>query len=207
MDKVYLNIPPLTNDNIAKSIVSVIHNKGIQLDYLNGIVLLSELEQMLFGLVTNYGGTADERQQIFHLIQIWGGPTGRHIYTPKKLPFNWNIIDEHYSTFIYNVSLITGCSVNDFIQARNACYDFKQSVGNIGISYSFITKHLRFWSFPNLRANLFPPYDSKAATQYMQHIRYNERDMVPYWQRIYREANEQGLPVSIYERNLFNTFQ
>ena len=71
------------------------------------------------------------------------------------------------------------------------------------IGYSFITKHLRFWTYPQLKLQMFPPYDSVMSCHYMKKC-YSYKDIIPYWQRIYKEAEKNHMSVAEYERILFN---
>lgn len=200
MEETITKLQPLKNDNVSKAIVTNIIKQGIDLHGLDGITSLSVLERKICELVSNYKGTSEERQLIFHLVQIWGGRTGRYIYVRPKDGFKWEEIDEIYEPFVETCSTITGTGVNDMQVVFNAMVKFN-NVKYIG--YSFITKHLRFWTYPKLKLQMFPPYDSNMSCKYMKRC-YNYKDIIPYWQRIYKEASDKNLSVSEYERDIFN---
>ena len=199
-----MELPELHNNNLSSTIINIVSDKGFCREWLNGIETLTDLEEHLFVLVTNYGGTTEERLKVFHLVQIWGGKSGRNIYVMGKDGFCWNIIDQYYSQFINTCRSLTGHTESDMKNAYRAVMSFNEKVKNIGPS--FITKHLRFWTYPNLHNEMFPPYDSVMATNYMHKKYYRYSDIVPYWQKIYKEASKGHLPVALYERILFNNF-
>lgn len=195
-------LKPLRNDNVSQAIVTIIKNQGIDLHGMDGITSLLELERKICELVMNYKGSSEERQIIFHLIQIWGGRAGRSIYVRPQQRFNWNDVDMYYKPFIDSCRSIKGTSISDMQSTLSAAVDLN---GLKYIGYTFITKHLRFWTYPQLKLQMFPPYDSKMSRCYMNR-RYNYKDIIPYWQRIYREAAQKRMSVAEYERNLFNGF-
>ena len=198
-----MDITPLYNDIISKSIISNIRQKGFDVNEIDKIVTLSELEQCIFEHVNIYGGSSDERLRVFHLVQIWGGNSGRNIYVQGK-GLNWEKVDKHYKTLVDVCLSIEGYSDTDFRKAFYAAVEFNKNVKNIG--FSFITKHIRFWGYKNLKEWTFPPYDSVMSCNYMKQC-YDYRDIVFFWKKIFAEAKEKKLNVSEYERKLFNQYQ
>lgn len=184
-----MDIIPLYSDKISKSIVSNIRKKGFAVDEIDEIDTLSALEQRIFDYVENYGGSSDERLRVFHLIQIWGGNTGRNIYVQGE-GLKWEKVDKHYKTFVDVCLSIKGYSEADFRKAFYAAVEFNKNVKNI--SYSFITKHIRFWGYKNLKEWVFPPYDSVMSCNYMKQC-YDYHDIVFFWKKIFAEALEKKL--------------
>lgn len=198
-----MNIQPLFNDRISKSIISNIRKKGFTIYEMDDITELSVLENRILEHVTNYGGTSEERLLVFHLVQIWGGNSGRNIYVQGN-GLDWGETDKHYKIFVDACLSIKGRTDDDFQKAFHTACEFNNSTKNIG--FSFITKHLRFWGYRNLGEWTFPPYDTVMACNYMKQC-YDHRDIFFYWKRIYAEAENKGMTVSEYERNLFNQYQ
>lgn len=199
-----MNIEKLNDDRINKVMVNILLNKGFDHHWLDEFNTLSELESVLNNLVRNYKETSEERLKVFHLIQLWGGITGRNIYVMSNGGFSWKDIDNHYKSFVDSCLSIKGHTNADFDAAYDAMKKFNNNVKNI--SYSFISKQLRFWGYKNLREWTFPPYDSVMVKEYMKKKYYRHTDIIPYWQKIYKEAADYGQTVSQYERYLFNKF-
>ena len=199
-----MSITRLYDERINNAMVNILSNKGFDRQWINGINVMSELEKLLNELVIKYTETSEERQKVFHLVQIWGGITGRNIYIKTNGGFRWEQVDEFYKPFVNVCLSIKGHSDADFEKAYRDAVDFNNNVKYIG--YSFITKHLRFWGYKNLGEWTFPPYDSVMAEKYMKKKYYRHADIIPYWKRIYTESIEKGLSVSEYERKLFNHY-
>ena len=187
-----MSITRLYDERINNAMVNILSNKGFDRQWINGINVMSELEKLLNELVIKYTETSEERQKVFHLVQIWGGITGRNIYIKTNGGFRWEQVDEFYKPFVNVCLSIKGHSDADFEKAYRDAVDFNNNVKYIG--YSFITK----WTFP--------PYDSVMAEKYMKKKYYRHADIIPYWKRIYTESIEKGLSVSEYERKLFNHY-
>ncbi len=75
-----MSITRLYDERINNAMVNILSNKGFDRQWINGINVMSELEKLLNELVIKYTETSEERQKVFHLVQIWGGITGRNIY-------------------------------------------------------------------------------------------------------------------------------
>lgn len=184
--------------------VNLLSNKSFDRKWLDGVKNLLELEKLLFKLVIEYKGTTDERLKVFHLIQIWGGVSGRNFYLNPETGFNWNNLDERYKEFVDACSKIEGHTETDFVSAYTAVINLSKKVDYLGPS--FATKHLRFWCYPKLKEWTFPPYDSVLASEYMKKKGLRYSDIIPYWKRIYTEAAEKKSNVMEYERQLFNLY-
>lgn len=199
-----MSITKLYDERINKAMVNILSDKGFDRQWINGINVMSELENLLNELVEKYSGTPEERQKVFHLVHVWGGITGRNIYVKTDGGFRWEQVDEYYKPFVNVCLSIKGNSYADLEIAYKAAVAFNKNVKNIG--YSFITKHLHFWGYKNLGKWTFPPHDSVMAENYMKKKYYRHADIIPYWKRIYEEAECNGLDVSEYERKLFNQY-
>lgn len=199
-----MELPKLHNNNLSSSMINIVSDKGFRREWLDKIETLTDLEKYLFELVSNYRGTVEERQKVFHLVQIWGGKTGRNIYVMGEKGFCLDNIDQHYAQFVESCRALTGHTEADIRKAYQTVMALNDRVNNIGPS--FITKHLRFWTYPNLHDDMFPPYDSVMAKNFMNKKYHRYADIVPYWIKIYKEAADRNLSVALYERNLFNHY-
>ena len=77
-------IPPLVDkgglSKSVKSMVSLLDKKGIIFKtYFSGLKTDDDIEALILKKVVEYS-CGDNVEEIFHLIQIWGGITGRGIY-------------------------------------------------------------------------------------------------------------------------------
>ena len=85
--------PPLRVDKIVESSVNNFFNSPVMDDYfekselenpLHGYKKLSKVEEDLFDKISSFSNSEDisdeELINIFHMIQMWGGWEGRHIF-------------------------------------------------------------------------------------------------------------------------------
>ena len=59
---------------------------------------MTQLEAEVFDLIDHYPENEASLERIFHLIQIWGGRTGRGIYVNQD--FHWEDVVQVYEPFI-----------------------------------------------------------------------------------------------------------
>lgn len=199
-----LSLSPLASDSTIKVMVNLLSDKGFRREWTEGVETPNALEEKIFELIENYGGTRDERLRIFHLIQIWGGYSGRNIYLDPENGFDWNSIDNHYKNLIDECRKIKDHSAASREIALRAISVFNKNVKHIGIS--FITKHARFWLYDKTGDKMLPIYDSVMAKRYMNHSSVREEDLVLYWDRIVRESEDKKVSLAQYERTLYNQF-
>ena len=57
-----------------------------------------DLEALILHKIKSFN-PGENLEEIFHLIQIWGGSTGREIYVMEN-EFNWNSIIHHYQRLV-----------------------------------------------------------------------------------------------------------
>ena len=67
-----MSITRLYDERINNAMVNILSNKGFDRQWINGINVMSELEKLLNELVIKYTETSEERQKVFHLVQICG---------------------------------------------------------------------------------------------------------------------------------------
>ena len=161
---------------------------------------INKLEQNIFDCVCGYHH-GDDLESIFHKIQIWGGITGRNIYVRQN--FSWSSIAPKYQNLVDACLNINDLSEESIVRLYDAFVRFNE-VKNIGVS--FITKHIHFWTYVNLKQDAFPIFD-KVMSVNLLHKKVNFRNLKAYWRDMITKSNEENVNLMSLERQLFNTFQ
>lgn len=193
-----------------KGMFSVLLNRGIVDEhFLDGIHNMSELEGHIFELIDHYPENRAPLERIFHLIEIWGGITGRSFYCSQ--PFSWNDIEPLYNILINDFLAIDHLDDLVLVNAANsvkAFYDTTHEVGYRGMAVAFITKHSRFWMHQNLPNSMLPIYDSTFSSNVMQKGRTAYyRHLLPYWRGMLEKAEQEHVSLTSLERQLFNYYR
>jgi hypothetical protein len=148
------------------------------------------------------GGEYDEDSlcEVFHLIQLWGGNTGRNIYV-KGDGFAANWCYESYK----NIAQI--CIGAEWRHIRNTISDLDNEMGNINQwGLAFASKHYSFWNGAGHDPHL-AIFDSvlsrglfgvKTPTLNLYRI---------YLETLAKERRDNGTSIQNIERKLFNYFQ
>lgn len=196
-------VPPLNAGqdrlpNGVMAMINILNNRQIwpNLDKINN---MTRLENRIINLINNYNNNPDEYLlEIFHLIQIWGGRTGRNVYVMNGgIAHNLNM--QAYRNLVD--VCINQDSTNEEIY--DASYTFYINTNQIGIS--FITKHVRFWNMRARGNNALPIYDTIMAINIMNtQPRFN--NLLHYWNCMIVKALEEGINILALERQLFNYF-
>ena len=191
-------------DELPKVMINLLTDKGFDSKWVGGIQSLSGLEKELFRLIDAYQDDESGLKRIFHLIQIWGGYSGRGIYLSGD-GFDWLSIQEPYATLVNTCIKTIDTSPNSINRLVDAAKAFNLKVNNIGVS--FISKHIRFWSYKNLGDMLLPVYDKvmfKAYLPYKKHININQ--LGGYW-RWALNSLKKGQTLFQFEREVYNKNQ
>ena len=140
-------------------------------------------------------GSKDEEgvTRIFHLIQLWGGITGRPIYV-RNGGFKKN-----FNAVAYRDLIGVAISKEDPLRAIEAV----RQISYFGIS--FATKHLSFWSLFAGNGDL-AIYDEQMAKGVMGASSPNWKDYANYLKEMKRAAEKQGITVNQLERFCFAFF-
>lgn len=162
-------IPPLVDkgglSKSVKSMVSLLDKKGfISKTYFSELKTDDDIEALILKKIVEYS-CGDNVEEIFHLIQIWGGITGRGIYVFED-SFDWSKIAPHYQRLVevcLSISTLCDESIEKLI---SAIAEFDASVKHMGVSY--ITKHTRYWLYHSVGVNTLPIYDSIMAKVVMR---------------------------------------
>ncbi len=192
-----------------RGMLTILINRGlVEEDFLAGIHNMNELEAYIFELIDHYPENGVPTERIFHLIEIWGGRTGRGLYCHQ--PFNWLDVEPLYTGLIdyfRNIEIIDDQTLIHATNAVNTFYNALQNIGYKGMAIAFITKHTRFWMHRNLPENMLPIYDSTFSTNVMRKAGTYYRHLLPYWRGMVAKAEMEDVSLTSLERQLFNHFQ
>ncbi len=211
-----VEIPNLENANkTIKSIATNMSNRGfdeiIQFALLNNENLNPELlenliqEQILVFLANPANVILTE---IFHLIQLWGGNSGRMFYFKGA-----NIHLDSYSNLI-NCILQTQ-EIDNILQL------LKTTISNSShINIAFFTKHIAFWQrFGTTFSYPLPIYDSIMAKNLIgivqrdkkgRYVGFTNNDfkhLKIYWENMIEISNQNNISSIVVERQIFNHFR
>ena len=199
------DLPPLRDgeeglSKNVKAMKTLLTEKGLIDDtVLVGVNNDDDLEVLIKSRIASYR-EGDELEEIFHLIQIWGGNSGRGIYVFDN-GFDWKGVEQGYRQ-LANACLAIH-EVNDTTIDRmvKAVRDFNKSVKNLSVA--FITKHTRYWLHSTLGMDALPIYDSIMAVQVMQRGVPNVSDLSEYWKVMVAKAQQLGIGLVPLERQIF----
>ena len=216
-------INPLNNNNCLpkspKGMYTFLVNRtflpGNFMDPMN--INMAQLEDTIIQKIHDYGATDPELRDIFCLIHIWGGITGRSVFIKNPDPTMNNILI-HYRNFV-NVCLSIPVPVdttlgaaldaaqNSISSVYNALLLFHNAISGLGPS--FLTKHARFWLTRNNPRNPLPIYDSTFANHIMGYgpnssAHFN--DIIPFWNAMIQKALVEQVSLLSLERQLFNYY-
>ena len=184
----------------VKAMVSLLLRRGlVSKSFFEGLFNDDDIEKEAIRQIRAYQPGGD-LESIFHLIQSWGGNSGRGIYLHGN-SFNWDDLKPKYQTLI-NACLIT-TEINDesIAELVKAVKSFDKSVDHLGVS--FITKHVRFWLFRTLDNNALPIYDSIMANEVMRLNDVNVKHLAEYWKVMAAKAKQLGIGLVPLERQIF----
>lgn len=197
-------MPPLTGkQELSKSVKSMVtlltKKKIVKENFFAGLVSDDMLEKAALEKIEKYSEGKDT-EEIFHLIQTWGGSAGRGIYVFGE-GFDWKSISGKYHDLVgtcMSVKEINDKSIKMLVDAVDV---FSSKVQHMGVA--FITKHIRFWLYRNLGENTLPIYDSIMAN-YVMHRNYPDtRHLAEYWEVMTAKARQLGIGLMPLERQIF----
>ena len=158
-----------------------------------------DLEKLIIDRIKSYN-PGEKLEEIFHLVQIWGGNAGRGIYVFDKR-FNWEEIEPFYQELVGACLSIKDINESSLNIIEKAVCAFNKAVRNLGVA--FITKHTRYWLFRNLGLNALPIYDSIMAIWVMRKGMADIRDLLEYWKVMIAKANQLSIQLVPLERQIF----
>ena len=184
----------------VKAMVSLLLRRNlVDESFFDGLFNDDDIEKEAIRQIKSYHPGEDPKS-IFHLIQAWGGNSGRGIYLHGE-GFNWNVLRPKYETLIkacINTAEINDESISKLVKAVRS---FDKSVDHLGVS--FITKHVRFWLIRTLGNNALPIYDSIMANEVMRLNAVNAKHLAEYWKVMAAKAKQLGIGLVPLERQIF----
>ena len=204
------------NDVFSKSVQSMVSllskddsnedlsYKYFEKDYLKNRYKNDDvLEDGIIEMIKNYKDS-DNLEEIFHLIQIWGGSSGRGIYVFKNKSgekYSWQVIEEPYKKLVEacrNTNSKDEKNIHNLVEAVTKA---NESISHLGVS--FITKHVRFWLYKQLGEEALPIYDSIMAIEVMRKKEPYITDLEEYWNVMVAKADREKITLMSLERQIF----
>lgn len=184
----------------VKSMITLLTNKKIvPANFFDEFVKDDDIEKEILTRINEYSDV-DSLQDIFHLIQVWGGSTGRYIYIFDD-GFDWEKIINQYKALVEACMSITDLNESSIDAIVGAVNKFDKSVAHMGVA--FITKHTRFWLHRNLGYNAPPIYDSVMASCVMGKKTAETKHLSEYWKVMVSKADHLGIGLIPLERQIF----
>ena len=147
-------------------------------------------------------------ERVFHLIQIWGGVSGRGIYV--KQPFNWTEFGPAYRNLINicrNADVIDDNTCRKVYDAIQTFLEDLREIDYKGLGIAFITKHVHFWTHKNLPDNMLPIYDSTFSRNITGEGQYATLHyLLQFWSAMRSKAKIEGIGLTRLERLLFSYY-
>lgn len=192
-------IPLIDEGKFSKNVKAMITLRGKEDEFENlGIKKDDDLEEHIIRQIKSYK-PGDNLEEIFHLIQIWGGNSGRGIYLFGD-GFNWEKLKPRYQDLVdacLSMRDITEETLDALVEAVS---EFNRAVKFINVA--FITKHTRYWLYRTLEENALPIYDSIMAGYVMQRNA-DIKDLREYWDVMLAKSKQLGIGLVPLERQIF----
>lgn len=184
----------------VKSMITLLIKKNIVSNkFFDGFWKDDDIEKEAIRRIVDYSN-GKNLEDIFHLIQVWGGNSGRGIYIFGD-GYDWSRIAPHYQFLVDSCMEISDLSPTAIENMVKAVSRFNSSVANMGIA--FITKHTRFWLYRTLGENALPIYDSIMANCVMRKNAVEIKHLAEYWNVMIAKARQKGISLVALERRIF----
>ena len=184
----------------VRAMVSLLNRRQIvHAGFFEGLNNDDDVEEKALQRILSFN-PGDNSEDIFHLIQTWGGISGRGVYVFDG-GFHWETISTHYNTLVRTCLSIQDTSDESVRILVEVVKSFNQSVHNIGVS--FITKHVRFWLYRSLGLDALPIYDSVMASEVMRRNAVSLKDLEDYWKVMIAKARQLNIQLMPLERQIF----
>ena len=198
---------PLTLGEFSKEVqgmITLLQNRRIvPPGFFQGLQSDDDIEKEVLRRIRNYQD-GDDMEGIFHLIQTWGGLSGRGIYV-RGNGFDWPVIKPAYRELVQSCMDTRSLTGNSIDYLAYVVKRFDESVRYMGVA--FITKHSRFWLHKSLgKDNALPIYDSFMARYVMGKESADSKDLCDYWNEMVKEARRHQVGLVPFERQLFRYF-
>ena len=200
------SIPRLSrrwNNSFSPSVlrmISLMKNVGVMNDsMLDGVYTDDDIEHKIVSLISSYRA-GDDLALIFHLIEAWGGISGRAVYNrgEGRTPV---IIIREYAILVSSCLSMTTVDDRSMDQLISAIRRFVINIKYMSVA--FVTKHTHFWLTKNHGENALPIYDSVMSRTVMRTPLPKEHDLKRYWRVMISKAEHLGISLSALERQVF----
>ena len=197
-------MPPLQDSNNfsprVKAMKTLLENRGIvKRSLFEGLSNDDKLEKKVIDSIHDYNGS-DSPEEIFHMIQTWGGSSSRGIYIFED-QFSWDKIEPHYKSLIETCLQPHDTSDSSIDSLVDLVKTFNKSVSHLGVS--FITKHVRFWLSKEMGENALPIFDSIMAMEIMRQNSVNVNNLGEYWKVMVSFSKHHNIKLMPLERQIF----
>ena len=184
----------------VKGLITLLTNKKIvPANFFDGFQKDDDIEKEALKRIMEYTD-GDNVEEIFHLIQVWGGASGRGVYIFGD-GFDWNRILPHYLSLVQCCLSIVDTSEESIDKTVKAVCEFNKSVAHMSVA--FITKHTRFWLCRTLGDDALPIYDSIMADCVMRKNAVDPKHLAEYWTVMLAKSKQLGIGVKQLERQIF----
>ena len=141
----------------------------------------------------------DGVEEVFHLIQLWGGNTGRNIYVKK------NGFEENWSFEAYQqiAKICTACKSQELPQVLKCLEEQMEHIEHWGLA--FASKHYSFWN-RNCETPRLAIFDSILCKGLFGKKTPNFKLYIKYLAALSKFADEHRIQIHNVERSLFNYF-
>jgi len=194
------------NDSIGifsksvRAMITLLCDRGMLSAHLyDNLQTDDDIENKIFEMILSED-YEDKLQDVFHLIQTWGSIAGRHIYIRDR-GFNWGEMLPKYKILVDECLRVKEVNETMISTLCKVVKDINASVKYLGPS--FITKHVRFWLYRNLRLNALPIYDSIMAKTIMNKQCAQICNLEEYWLVMYNKSKELNVDLMPLERQIF----
>lgn len=207
---------PHTNETSFHSIAFLMSKHGYEkmiekfVSQMEGIFTPESTYAYIEKRILDYHKTLSntDLEEIFHLIQLWGGNGSKTFYTQKR-KLKIEVYEEFVSSIIKNESVFAACiSVDKLVN----------QIPNFNIT--FAVKHVSIWQRFTIHSVLkLPFYDHHIAMNIMGRYTTNQagkrigvtnnhyRDLMNYWVKMLEAADFLEIDVLDIERHIYAFFK
>lgn len=184
----------------VKGLITLLTNKKIvPINFFDAFQKDDDIEKEALKRILEYAD-GNNLEEIFHLIQVWGGASGRGIYIFGN-GYDWSKIVPHYSALVHCCLSIVDTSKESINKMVKTVCEFNKSVAHMGVA--FITKHTRFWLCRTLGNDALPIYDSIMADCVMRKNMVDANHLAEYWTVMLAKSKQLGIGLMPLERQVF----
>ena len=203
-------VPPLDVIAPSSAMMTIIERHGGRPDFAAAVtphgspLTMVSLEKDIVARCLSQGTASPcgTMEDIFHMIQLWGGEHGRYIYVQGPA-FDWEEIRPAYARLAAAAADPAKDEESMMRKARAFTSTMQDQGRRLGLS--FVTKHVWFWNHAAAGDDALPVFDTYMAKGLK--LRPVWEHLALYWRSMRKKAAEEGITVAALERQLFNHFR